>query len=172
MTGAAIGRTLLRSAVGIVLSLAAGLAAATDEPAPSPAGEPRWYFQTSVYTRHYHPDPNHNNHQQLLDLERWYPSGYGFGVAVFDNSFNQPSQYVYGGRFWRPFDSAPLVHVKLTAGLLNGYKDEYQDKIPYNSRGIAPAILPSIGLSGQRFATEVVLLWNNGAIFTVGVFLN
>lgn len=171
MIGAAIARELPRLALIVVLVLAAGLAAADDEPV-APGDEARWYFQTSVYTVHYHPDPNHNNHQQLLNLERWGMSGYGLGVAFFDNSFDQPSQYVYGGRFWRPFDSAPLVHVKLTAGLLNGYKDQYQDKIPYNSRGIAPAILPSIGFSGRRFATEVILLWNNGALFTVGVFLN
>jgi hypothetical protein len=171
MIGAATGKNRLRLGLGIALMASAGLAAAEDAP-PPPEDEARWYFQTSVYTRHYHEDPAHNNHQHLINIERWSAAGNGFGVALFDNSFGQPSQYVYGGKFWRPFGSAPLVHVKLTAGLLNGYKGDYQDKIPYNSRGIAPAILPSVGISGERFATEVVLLWNNGAMFTVGVFLN
>lgn len=173
MIGAATGRQLLRLALGTALAVAAGLAAADDEPASPPAAnEARWYFQTSYYTRHFHEDPAHNNHQHLLNLERWGVSGYGFGVALFDNSFGQPSQYVYGGRLWRPLDGAPLVYFKLTAGLLNGYKGEYQDKVPYNHGGISPAILPAIGLSGRRFATEVVLFGNSGAMFTVGVFLN
>jgi len=168
MIRAPVRKVLLAIAFG---AAAAGVDAAEDAASPQ-SREARWLFQTSVYTRHYHFDPRHNNHQRLLNLERWSAAGNGLGIAFFDNSFGQPSQYVYGGKFWRPLDSAPLLHLKLTAGLISGYKDEYQDKIPYNRNGIAPAVLPSVGISGRRFSTEVVLLWNAGAMFTVGVYLN
>jgi hypothetical protein len=29
-----------------------------------------WYAQTSVYTKHYSPDPDHNNNQDLIGIER------------------------------------------------------------------------------------------------------
>ncbi len=137
---------------------------------PSPDQSQRWYFQTSYYTRHYSPDPRHLNDQNLINFERLTASNNLYGAAFFDNSFNQPSQYVYVGRRWRPFENAELVHFKLTAGVLHGYKGEFQDKVPFNGRGISPAILPSIGLSGNRFATEIVLFWTAGAMFTAGVF--
>lgn len=168
MIRAAAGKALLLLAFG---AAATGVAAAEGDASPQ-ADDARWLFQTSAYTRHYHFDPRHNNHQHLLNLERWSAAGSGLGIAFFDNSFGQPSQYVYGGKLWRPLDSAPLVHVKLTAGLISGYKGEYQDKIPYNRNGIAPAVVPSVGLSGRRFTGEVVLLWNAGAMVTVGVYLN
>jgi hypothetical protein len=171
MNSAAV-KTPLRWVLVAALTIAGGVQAAEDE-SSEPQGEgARWIFQTSVYTRHYHEDPRHNNHQHLLNLERWSAAGNGLGIALFDNSFGQPSQYVYGGKFWRPLDSAPLVHVKLTAGLISGYKGEYQDKIPYNGHGIAPAVLPSIGISGRRFSAEAVILWNVGAMITVGMLLN
>jgi len=172
MTGAATARALIRLALTLAVAAGANARASEDDSALG-VDDARWLFQTSVYTRHYRFDPRHNNHQHLLNLERWGAAGNGLGVAFFDNSFGQPSQYVYGGKFWRPFDSSvPLLHVKLTAGLISGYKGEYQDKIPYNRNGIAPAIIPSVGLSGRRFTGEVVLLWNAGAMVTFGVYLN
>jgi hypothetical protein len=154
-------RCCVRLAFAVCASLPS-LAAAQDSP--------RWYFQTSYYTRHYSPDPRHLNDQRLVNFERLIGNDNLYGAAFFDNSFNQPSQYVYVGRRWRPFESAEIVHVKLTAGVLHGYKGEFQDKIPFNGRGIAPAILPAVGISGNRFATEVVLFWTAGAMFTAGVF--
>jgi len=154
----------LQSARSVVLAVAV----AGFSPGAS-AEDARWYFQTSATTRHFRYDPRHNNHPNLINVERWSGRD-AIGLAFFDNSFDQPSQYVYWGRLWRPLDSAPLVHVKLTAGLLHGYKVEYRDKIPYNSRGIAPSILPAVGVSGKRFAGEVVLLWRVGAMVTVGVY--
>ena len=49
----------------LILSLLAVLAA----PAWAADDGDFWYLQTSVYTRHFNPDPEHNNHQDLLGLE-------------------------------------------------------------------------------------------------------
>ncbi len=133
-----------------------------------PAG--RWYFQTTAYTRHFSPSPQHVNHQRMLNFEYWGPDKWIWGASFLRNSFGQPSQYIYTGRLWRPFDSAPLVHVKLTGGVLHGYKGEFRDKISFNHYGYAPALIPSIGLSGKRFATEFVLLGAGAMFITAGIF--
>lgn len=144
-------------------------ASGEDTPAPEPAGA-RWYLQTSYYTKHFHSDPAHNNHQHLVNLERIGADNALVGGAFFYNSFDQPTEYVYVGKLWRPFDRAPLVHFKLTGGLIHGYKQDYRDKIPYNQHGIAPAILPAIGISGKNFATEAVFFGIAGVMLTAGFY--
>ena len=141
---------------------------ATSRGVPAEEGG-RWLLQTSIYTVHFDSDPKHNNHQKLLNLEYQRTDQWLAGVALFDSSFDQASQYIYFGKLWRPIESAPLVHVKLTGGLIHGYKDEYRDKIPMNSSGIAPAILPAIGLSGKHVSGEVVLFGAAGLMVTFGV---
>ncbi|MFP3520142.1 sn-glycerol-3-phosphate transporter, partial [Pseudomonas sp. SIMBA_077] len=42
-----------------------------------------WYAQTSVYTRHFAPDPEHNNKQGLIGLERNEASGLLYGGVTF-----------------------------------------------------------------------------------------
>jgi len=129
----------------------------------------QWLLQTSVYTKHFHPNPEHNNHQNLLGLEYQRADQWVVGASAFDNSFGQPTQYVYFGKLFRPLESAPLLHVKLTGGLLHGYKDQYRDKIPLNSRGVAPVLIPAIGLSGKHVSGEVNFFGFAGVIVTMGV---
>jgi hypothetical protein len=133
------------------------------------AGEGRWLLQTSIYTRHFHHNPEHNNHQHLVNLEYQWPNRWIAGASAFDNSFRQPSQYVYVGQLFRPLESAPLLHFKLTGGLIHGYKDQYRDKIPLNRYGIAPAIIPAIGLSGEHVSAEVNFFSTAGMMVTMGV---
>lgn len=133
------------------------------------AEDGRWLLQTSIYTTHFRDNPEHNNHQHLLNLEYQWTNKRIAGASAFDNSFGQPSQYVYFGRLFRPLESAPLLHVKLTGGLIHGYKDQYRDKIPLNTNGVAPAIIPAIGLSGKRVSGEVNLFGVAGMMMTMGV---
>ncbi|MEP7327698.1 MAG: hypothetical protein ABI777_00700 [Betaproteobacteria bacterium] len=144
--------------------------------APEPWRTDRFYFQTSVATVHFHPDENHDNTQQLINLEyrlkdKWLEGQWLVGAAVFDNSFGQNSQYVYGGLLWRPFESAQPLYFKLTAGIIHGYKGEYQNKIPFNNAGIAPGILPSMGYCYNRFCSELVLFGTAGMMLTLGATL-
>jgi len=129
----------------------------------------QWLLQTSVYTKHFHHNPEHNNHQNLLGLEYQRADQWVVGASAFDNSYRQPTQYVYFGRLFRPLESAPLLHLKLTGGLIHGYKDEYSGKIPFNSRGYAPAIIPAIGLSGKHVSGEINFFGFAGIIVTMGV---
>lgn len=128
-----------------------------------------WYLQTSVYTRHFSPDPKHDNHQDLIGVERNEVSGLVWGAASFDNSFSQRSYYAYAGLRLEN-DSYP-VYLKLTGGLLQGYRGEYKDKIPFNHFGIAPVIIPSLGAHYGPLAVELVLLGNSASMITAGVRL-
>ncbi|EPO9973353.1 TPA: palmitoyltransferase PagP [Pseudomonas aeruginosa] len=128
-----------------------------------------WYLQTSVYTRHFNPDPEHNNHQDLLGLEYNRADGVLAGGATFRNSFSQRSNYAYLGKRFDS-DSHP-VYLKLTGGLLQGYRGEYRDKIPLNRFGVAPAIIPSVGVRLGPLGSELVLLGNSAAMINLGLRL-
>ncbi|WP_282188190.1 sn-glycerol-3-phosphate transporter [Pseudomonas sp. MWU12-3103b] len=130
-------------------------------------GKGFWYAQTSVYTRHYSPDPEHNNHQDLIGIERNQASGWVFGGATFRNSFRQRSNYAYVGK---RYDSSEYpLYLKLTGGLLQGYHGDYKDKIPLNRYGVAPVIIPSVGTHYGPLAAELVFLGANAAMVTGGV---
>lgn len=132
----------------------------------------QWQIHTSLYTHHYHYSPDHNDHQRLVNLEFYNPDEWIVGAALFDNSFDQFSQYVYVGKAFHPFDDLPDLHTKVTAGFIHGYSGQYKNKIPFNSEGIAPAILPSIGYSYKRVTSEIILLGTAGAMLTVGYKFN
>lgn len=100
------------------------------------AHEARWLLQTSVFTAHYEPEPDHNNRQQLIGLEYTKDNDWLPGGARFLNSFSQQSTYIYTGRRFSVGDG-PLF-AKLTGGFLHGYRGEHEGKIPFNRFGIAP----------------------------------
>ena len=144
----------------LLLSLYSSLSVAEDEY--------NWQIHTSAYTHHFNYDPKHNDHQQLINLERYNQDDWLVGAASFQNSFNQASQYVYIGKSFHPLDDLPNLHFKLTGGLIHGYKGPYKKKIAFNSQGVAPAALPSVGYSYQKVTTEVILLGTAGYMWTVG----
>ena len=179
------GRTspsqLARRACGLALlcAVCSPLAPAQDDGLPTlgetrpqvPSGH-RWYFQTSAATVHFESEPDHNNSQRLLNVEWQSASRWVIGGAHFQNSYDQPSQYLYAGRIWRPFGAVPALHLKLTGGLVHGYKGEYQGQIPLNDYGVAPVLLPAIGWSWRRFATELVVFGTSGVMWNVGFFVD
>ncbi len=126
-----------------------------------------WVVQTSVYTRHFSPSPDHTNRQDLLGLERNEASGLLYGGATFRNSFAQRSFYGYVGK---RFDSRRYpLYLKVTGGLLKGYKGRYRDKIPLNRQGIAPVIIPGAGVQLGVVSAEAVLLGASAAMINVGL---
>ena len=135
--------------------------ARADEPAasgqePSPWSIAGWSFQTSLYTYHFDPDPAHDNTQALIGPELRFANEWVAGLAIFDNSFGQTSEYLYMGKTW-PLRASQHWYVKLTGGFLHGYKEPYEDKIPFNNYGIAPAIVPSLGFKYRHLVLELHL---------------
>ena len=139
--------------------------------APEPWRTDRFYLETSIYTRHFHYDPAHNNHQDLILGEWNITEEWLAGAALFKNSFGQPSQYVYGGYRLRPFENLQPLYIKFSAGLVHGYTGEYQGKIPFNGAGTAPVVVPSVGYCLNRFCAEFVVFGAAGTLVTFGVTL-
>lgn len=129
----------------------------------------RFYLETSVYTHHWHFDPAHVDHQELILGEWNVTENWLAGASYFKNSFGQPTEYVYGGYRFRPFDKIQPLYIKVSAGLVHGYKDPYKDKIPFNGSGIAPVIIPSVGYCFNRFCGEAVIVGGASIILTLGV---
>ncbi|MGE8097790.1 sn-glycerol-3-phosphate transporter [Pseudomonas fluorescens] len=150
---------------GLLLLALATPALAVESPAREDKGF--WYLQGSLYTKHYSSDPDHNNNQDLIGLERNEASGWLFGAVTFRNSFSQRSYYAYAGKRYESADYP--VYIKLTGGLLQGYSGESKDKIPLNHFGVAPVIIPSLGAHYGPVAAELVLLGFNAAMITTGV---
>lgn len=122
-----------------------GHVAAQSQP-EAPSYSPNlWRVEISPYTYHYSYNPEHRP-VHLIGLERETPDRWFLGGAYFTNSFGQDSGYFYAGRsFYNVFDSLPRVYMKLSAGILYGYKAPYEDKVPLNHNGFSPAIVPAVG---------------------------
>ena len=127
-----------------------------------------WNIQTSLYTKHWDPEPDHTDHQKLIGPELVFENNYLVGLAIFRNSFDQPSQFLYIGKTWRLFRS-DYFYFKLVGGLLHGYKEPYEDKIPLNGLGVAPAILPSFGIRYKRVMVEAQIAGTAAITITGGL---
>ena len=160
---------LLASPAAIAESPEEAQSASSGWSAPEPWRTDRFYLATSLYTHHFHYSADHNDHQHLIQGEWNVTTQWLAGLSLFDNSFGQPSEYLYGGYRFRPFDGVQPLYFKLTAGLVHGYKDPYQDKIPFNKYGVAPVIIPSVGYCVNRFCSEAVVFGAAGAMITFGV---
>ncbi len=133
----------------------------------------RLFVGYSVYTLHRTNNPEHVNRNHLVTLEIhsdfdrvWGADKTLFGVSTFRNSFGQQSAYIYWGQRWDLNDS---LYAKVTAGPLWGYRGKYRDKIPFNKFGVAPAIIPSLGVKlGRDTSAEAILLGFNAIMFAVG----
>ena len=126
-----------------------------------------WRFRTSLYTKHWDPEPDHVNNSKLINLEFETKNKWFYGFAWFDNSFGQDSQYLYAGYSWQLFNR-DWAYFSLSGGLLHGYKEPYEDKIPLNDLGVAPAIIPTFGFKYKRVFTEVQILGAAAITVTAG----
>jgi hypothetical protein len=127
-----------------------------------------WNIQTSFYTKHWDEDPDHTNNQKLIGPELVFENDYLVGLAIFDNSFGQPSQFIYIGKTW-PLFRSKYFYFKLVGGLLHGYKEPHEDKIPLNGLGVAPAILPSFGIRYKWFMVEAQIAGTAALTITGGL---
>lgn len=127
-----------------------------------------WNIQTSLYTKHWSYDENHNDNQYLIAPELVFANDYLVGFAYFRNSFDQPSEFLYFGKTWRLFHSE-YFYFKLVGGLLHGYKEPYEDKIPLNGLGVAPAIIPSFGVRYKHLMMEAQIAGTAALTITAGL---
>jgi len=130
----------------------------------------RLYIQAGTYT-HYTSSSEHSGPNVLISIEAVKSNDWLYGLALFDNSFGQFSQYAYLGKSWNYHGLFEGFYTKMTVGLIHGYRGEFKDKIPLNELGIAPAIIPSLGYKNGRYGADVIMLGLAGLLFTVGMEL-
>lgn len=136
------------------------------EGAPEPAH--RGEFSFSPYTHHWSRSPEHK-HVVMLALDETLPGNRLCGVSMFSNSFGQPSVYVYAGQQFNGVLGVPRLFVKLIAGILYGYVEPYEDKVPLNRNGFSPAIIPSVGYKlSAHDSVQVKVLGNAGLMLSYG----
>ncbi len=122
---------------------------------------------------HFNSDPEHAKYSWLVGLEWQSASHWLVGASYFNNSFNQKCEYLYFGKSW-PLDFISdnalfkSLYFKLTGGLLLGYKEPYEDKIPFNNNGVAPGLVPALGYQYGDFNVQLNLLGGAGVMFTFG----
>jgi hypothetical protein len=103
---------------------------------------------------HFTQDDEYVDWNHIVALE-WVTLSYRFwgaersllGFSVFDNSYGQFSQSAYAGLEWdwTRFAGGD-VFLALSVGLVHGYKEPYEDKLPLNSAlGVGLTLVPSIG---------------------------
>ena len=133
-------------------------------PEPTHRGE----ISFSPYTHHWSRSPEHK-HVVLVSLDEQLPGNRLCGVSLFSNSFGQPSVYVYAGQQFNGVLGVPRLFVKLTAGILYGYVQPYEDKVPLNHNGFSPAIIPAIGYQfTPHDSVQLKVLGNAGLMFSYG----
>jgi len=144
------------------------MAAETAEPAASEAAA--WpdamYLQGGI-GMHWSDSEEYEGTPWLAGIEVARENRHLFGIALFNNSFDQFSQYYYYGYKWRlPFVEG--AHFKLTGGMIYGYVDEFEDKLSPNWGGWAPVLVPSLGWKQDRFGFDVALLGDAGLMLLIG----
>jgi hypothetical protein len=159
---------------GATTALAASLAHADEARAPDRleqqldlTPQPSWEAIFGPFAYHWSNESKHT-HVYLLGIERENADNTMWGLSVFQNSFGQPSAYAYYGYTWNHlFDSRPNWYVKLSGGVVYGYKDQYADKVPFNHDGFGLGIIPAIGYRlTPNDALQVGVLGTAGLIFT------
>jgi hypothetical protein len=142
------------------------------EPCPDPLIEPgsdkadlNWDLTLSPYTHHWSKSSEHKQ-VNLIALDRRSDNNGFCGLALFSNSFGQPSAYLYMGKRWDGLLGHPKLFTKISFGLIYGYRGAYKNKIPANQLGIAPAILPSLGYEfTPRDSAQMYVLGTAGLLF-------
>ena len=127
-----------------------------------------WNISLSPYTHHWSFSPDHKP-VFLAAFEKRLVDDRFCGVALFRNSFGQPSAYVYSGKQWNGVLEIPKMFTKVSVGLIYGYKGKYQHKIPFNDYGIAPAVIPSLGWQlNRQESAQIMVLGTAGLLFAYG----
>jgi hypothetical protein len=62
----------------------------------------------------------------------------------------------------------PDLYVKLSAGVVYGYKDPYEDRLPVNNNGYGLGIVPALGYQFGQANAQVVFLGTAAVAFTFG----
>ncbi len=161
---------LIRIALGLIVAQMATLALAQTDSEMPVSPKPRLQWQFSPYTYHFSYSEDHEN-VYMVGLERKHADGKIDGGVFFSNSFGQPSVYLYPwGHEYKGIFGQPELSFKWTAGLLYGYVEPYEDKVPFNYNGFSPGIVLALAYEFRPdWALQVDVLGNSGLMFQLNM---
>lgn len=137
------------------------------EEAPSPQGTVTIMGSPKVY--HFSPDPEHVDWSWLVGIEWKRPaSRWHYGFSYFNNSFGQKCQFYSVGYTWKLSENHPNWYLKLSGGLIYGYKEPFENKVPFNHNGYSPGLFPALGYKMNRWNVQLITLGTAGALITLG----
>jgi hypothetical protein len=128
----------------------------------------RVMLEFGPYVAHRVDNTGHNQWPNLVGVEWESGSHWLVGAAAFKNSYYQRAAYAYAGRRWFLDRVNPDLYVKLSAGVVYGYKDPYEDRLPVNNNGYGLGIVPALGYQFGRANAQVVFLGTAAVAFTFG----
>lgn len=169
----------LSACLGAALCLSCAMAGASshDSQTPSnPSALSGWSVGYSPYTYHYsnakkqhdfEPDDERHKYVWLINAEKKLDDHQLAGFAYFSNSFGQPSQYAYYGWQFQPLSSSPQLFVKLTGGVIHGYRFPYHRKIPLNNKnGWGVTAIPAVGWNyNEHWGGQLNVLGKSALMF-------
>ena len=139
-----------------------------DENGKEPKEDARWSLTLSPYTHHWTNSADYK-HVRLVGLERNVSGGRFCGLALFTNSFGQPSAYLYAGKQWNGLMGSPRLFFKLSAGVIYGYEGEHKGALMFSHTGLAPVIIPAFGYDfTDKDSVNVTILGTAGVLFAYG----
>jgi opacity protein-like surface antigen len=141
-------------ALALALAAAAAAAAATAAVAAAEA-QGEWRFAVAPFTYHWRYNAEHKP-VWALGVERQRADGMLGGISFFSNSFGQDSSYYYIGQRHTGLGGRPQAYFLWSAGVLYGYRGQYEDKVPLNRHGFAPGALVALGWMLDRDASAQV----------------
>lgn len=167
-------KPLLRTALALIVAQLGGVALAQQTPTLDLSEPvPKLSLQMSPYTLHFSSDSKHEN-VYMAGLEREHANGKLDGLVLFSNSFGQESVFIYpwGGVYKNIWGVKPLSF-KWTAGLLYGYKEPYEDKVPLNYKGFSPGVILALAYEFRPgWSAQVDMLGTAGLTFQLNIPLN
>lgn len=130
-----------------------------------------YYFQTSFYTHHYSQKDYQNNEQNLIGLEKHYTDDDLYGIAFFNNTYEQNTFYIYKGTNYSLFSIGRTeITAKFTYGIVHGYDDENGRYSTWmHQMGTFPGAVFSFGLRREPFRLDIVPFADAGILITGGV---
>ncbi len=166
-------KKFIRIVFGLIVAHITINALAQQELVSEPIKANVYRLQLSPYTHHYRFDAEHRD-VMMIGLEKESPDADLVGVTLFRNSFGQESLYAYPwGHVYRSIGGFQPVSFKWTAGLIYGYVDSFQDKVPLNFKGFSPGLIFGLAYEFRRgWSAQVNFLGTAAAMFEVSVPLD
>jgi hypothetical protein len=130
-------------------------------------------WQFSPLTYHFTQDDEHKP-VVMVGLEREYPSAKLDGITFFTNSFGQPTIYLYPwGGVYKTLGGIEHLSFKWTAGVMYGYREPYENKVPLNFRGFSLAAIPALAYEFKPgWTAQVNFLGTAGLMFQLNAPFN